>query len=66
MKAILKFDLPEETEEFKVAAAAMELAAALFDIDNKARSVLKHGNGTAEEAIKALEDIRDLMPRHLL
>ena len=42
MEAILKFDLPEDKEEFDVATKAMDWAILAWDIDQDIRNRLKY------------------------
>ena len=42
MKAILEFNLPEDKEEFDVAAKAMDWALVAWDIDDFIRNKLKY------------------------
>lgn len=47
MKAILEFTLPEEQEEYETAANAHYYRAALQEIRQYLRNLVKHGDGTA-------------------
>jgi len=58
MKAILKFDLPEEREEFELASNAVNYSIVLSDIDNYLRSKIKHTDLT-DEQYKVYEEIRE-------
>lgn len=58
MKAQLKFNLPEEQEEFQNALDGASLSCALHEIDQYMRSQLKHYDLPDEVANKVLE-IRD-------
>jgi len=42
MKAILEFNLPEDKEEFDVAAKAMDWALVAWDIDDFIRNKIKY------------------------
>ena len=42
MEAILKFDLPEDKEEFEVASKAMDWSILAWDIDQYIRNRLKY------------------------
>lgn len=53
----LTFSLPEEKAEASFAMRAMDLWSALHDIDNRARSALKHDG----DCVKALEEIRGVV-----
>ena len=65
MKATLEFNLPDDKEEFDVAAKAMDWALLAWDIDQKIRSLLKYEPEkykTGEQALEHIKDeLRDLM-----
>ena len=65
MEAILKFNLPEDEEQFNVAAKSMDWALLAWDVDQIIRILLKHHSGEYETGDLALEhiqeEIRDLM-----
>lgn len=63
--ATLKFTLPEEDVEFKTAMQGREAKVVLWDIDQKLRSLLKHGEPTPAQAVLA-EEIRNMIPYELL
>jgi len=42
MKAILKFDLPEENEEFEIASNGWKYKSILWEFDNHLRSKIKY------------------------
>jgi len=58
--AILKYKLPEEESNFRVAAMSMDWALALWDLDQHLRSLLKYGH-EFKSADKALEGIRQYL-----
>lgn len=63
-KAILEFNLPEETIEHRLAVNAGNYYSVLWDIDQYLRGKLKHGDlkGEQYEVLdKTREEIRDLM-----
>jgi glutamate-1-semialdehyde aminotransferase len=64
-KAILKFDLPEEQSDFNAAIYGRDALYVLWEIDQRLRSLLKHGDPTEKEA-KLAEEIREMIPFHLL
>lgn len=64
-KAILKFDLPDEQGDFDAAIHGREALSVLWDIDQRLRSLLKHGNPTEQEA-RLAEEIREMIPFPLL
>ena len=57
MEAILKFNLPEDKEEFDVASKAMDWALVAWDMDLLLRNKLKHGAPTHH--VHLLEELRD-------
>jgi len=61
MKAILQFNLPEDTYEYTLATRAGDYSSALWEIKQYIRSKLKYGHGenTVEDI---LEDIQCLIP----
>lgn len=65
MKATLEFNLPEDAHEHATACSAGALAAALHDVSNEIRNVLKYQEPSAETR-RALEALRDLIPSWLL
>jgi hypothetical protein len=58
-EAILKFNLPEEQEEFEFASNAGKMHLALWDIKQQLRNHLKHDENMSEEVHRAVENIRD-------
>ena len=63
--AILKFTLPEEDVEFRAASQGRAAKIALWDIDQRLRSLLKYGDPTEEEQ-RLAEEIRNMIPGELL
>lgn len=63
--ATLRFSLPDEEHEFRTAQQGQAAKAALWDIDQRLRSLLKHGEPTDEEA-RLAEEIRGMIPYELL
>lgn len=63
--ATLRFNLPEEELEFNAANQGRLAKIALWDIDQKLRSLLKHGEPTPAQAVLA-EEIRGMIPYELL
>ena len=68
MKAILEFNLPEETEEYEIANSAGRAMGALEDIGNYLRG-FKHRTLSAKEALlfdeirnKFYEIVTDALP----
>lgn len=65
MKAILKFTLPEEQHEFDCARLGEDANLAIWHINERCRSMLKHGDPSPElEAFIA--EIRELIPDECL
>jgi len=59
MKAVLKFQLPEETREFECASKSLELVLALWDMDQYLRNKMKYeSENMSEEVYKTHEEIR--------
>lgn len=63
--AILKFRLPEEEGDFNSALQGRDAKLVLWEIDQRLRSLLKHGEPT-EEGGRLAQEIRDMIPSHLL
>ena len=63
MKAILEFNLPEESTEHRQAIDGSSWECVLFQLDQHFRSIYKHGDddAAAEFADKARDKIRELM-----
>ena len=61
MEAILKFNLPEDKEEFEVASKAMDWSILAWDIDQYIRNRLKHQTEKLDtsSANKELELLRN-------
>ena len=57
MEAILKFNLPEDEEQFNTASKGMDWALVTWDIDQLLRKKLKYEEHT-RDARKVLEDFR--------
>jgi hypothetical protein len=65
MKAILEFDLPDDQDEYDAARLGREALSTLWEIDQRCRSLLKHGEPTDEERGLA-EEIRAMISGELL
>ena len=67
MKALLRFDLsdPDDAREHRYCLAGRDALIALEVIDNRCRSLLKHGE-PSKETERALEEIRSLIPHELV
>jgi len=60
MQAVLKFDLPEDRDEYTAANHGMDYALTCWDMDQKLRSWLKYGHNF-ESADEALERVREVL-----
>ena len=61
-EGILKYNLPEERNEFNVALHGLDFYLALMDVDNELRNILKHDVETKLETPEdALEYVRELI-----
>ena len=58
MKAILEFDLPDESIEFKDAIQGSNWKGVVWDLDQFLRNKLKHGHSfqSADEALEAIRE----------
>lgn len=57
-KAILEFNLPDDSHEFNAATKAIDFWLILMDIKDSYRTKLKYGNYT-EDQQKLLEELQD-------
>ena len=61
-KAILKFDLDEESNDFKLAVNAKEIMSVLWEIDQELRNKTKYASdSTNQETVDALISIKDFL-----
>jgi hypothetical protein len=58
--ATLRFNLPEEQAEFDAARLGRAMVATLWEIDQRCRSLLKHGEPSGETGQLA-EEIREMI-----
>jgi len=65
MKATLTFTLPDEQGEYNAARLGREAMQVLWEIDQRLRSLCKHGEPSSETRQLA-EEIRGLIPAELL
>jgi hypothetical protein len=65
MKATLQFNLPEEQGDFDAARLGSRALLALWEIDQRCRGLLKHGDPTPEQAALA-QEIRAMIDAELL
>ena len=61
-KAIIKFDLKKEANDFKLAANAKEIMSVLWEVDQELRNKIKYtSDNTSQETIDALISIREFL-----
>ena len=61
-KVILKFDLDEESNDFKLAINAKEIMSVLWEVDQELRNKTKYASdSTNQETVDALISIRDFL-----
>ena len=61
-KAILKFDLDEESNDFKLAVNAKEIMSVLWEVDQELRNKTKYASdSTNQETVDTLISIRDFL-----
>jgi hypothetical protein len=65
MKATLSFNLPDEQGEFDAARLGHKALTTLWDIDQRCRSLLKHGD-PSDETARLADEIRGMIPGELL
>jgi hypothetical protein len=65
MKATLAFNLPDEQAEFDAARLGRAALSALWQIDQRCRSLIKHGEPTDEER-RLAQEIRAMIEPELL
>jgi hypothetical protein len=63
--ATLRFTLPDEQGDYDAARLGRQALLTLWEIDQKCRSLLKHGDPTPE-ARKLAEEIRGMIPGEML
>jgi hypothetical protein len=60
MEAILKFNLPDDQEDFNIALDGSKWALSMFELNQWLRSQIKHPpEGMSDDTYKAFEDARD-------
>lgn len=58
--ATLRFRLPDEQNDFDAARLGRQMVATLWEIDQRCRSLLKHGE-PSEETARLAEEIRQML-----
>jgi glutamate-1-semialdehyde aminotransferase len=61
----IRYTLPDEQAEYDAARLGGEAMQVLWQIDQTCRSLLKHGQPTAEER-RLAEQIREMIPGEML
>ena len=56
----IRYSLPEEQAEFDAARLGSKMAVALWDIDQRCRALLKHGE-PSDETARLAEEIRQMI-----
>ena len=60
MEAILKFNLPDDQEDFNIALDGGKWALSMFELNQWLRSQIKHPpEGMSDDTYKAFEEARD-------
>jgi hypothetical protein len=60
MEAILKFNLPDDQEDFNIALDGGKWALSMFELNQWVRSQIKHPPDTmSDDTYKAFEETRD-------
>jgi hypothetical protein len=65
MIVTFRFNLPEEQGEFDAARLGRSALLALWEIDQRCRGLLKHGEPSDETAALA-QEIREMIPPEML
>ena len=65
VKATLSFTLPDDQGEYDAARLGRAALSALWEIDQRCRSLLKHGD-PSDETARLAEEIRAMIPGELL
>ena len=63
--ATLTFELPDEQHDFDAAIQGRDALVVLWDIDQRCRSLIKHGD-PCEETRRLAEEIRAMIPAEML
>ena len=66
MKAILKFNLPEEQPEFDLAVNGNKWSFVAWKIDQELRSKIKYSESITEEQRDIYQEVRNLINEYML
>lgn len=61
MKAVLKYNLPEDNYEFNNAINGTKLITIIEDVDNYIRGKMKYSVGLTEDQMDTYEDVRSYL-----
>ena len=64
-KVTIEFEIPEDQGELDAALRGREAISVLWEVDQRLRGLLKHGELT-EEQTELAREIRDMIPNELL
>jgi hypothetical protein len=66
MKAILKFNLPEEQPEFDLAVNGNKWSFVAWKIDQELRSKIKYSESITEEQRDIYQEVRNLINEYMI
>ena len=66
MEAILKYNLPEDTQEFQTAVSGYKYRWLIQEVDQYLRSEIKYNDKLSNDTCKAFELIRDKIREELI
>lgn len=61
MEAILKFNLPEEQEEFEYAVNGSKWASLVWNLDQELRSKIKYSENITEEQENVYREVKSML-----
>jgi len=64
MKVTIEFSLPEERDDMEYAIKGHDASAALAELDNDLRALIKYNTELSDEFIAGLQKARDLLHQH--
>lgn len=66
MKAILKFNLPEEQPEFDLAVNGSKWSFVAWKVDQELRSKIKYSESITEEQRDIYQEVRNLINEYMI
>jgi len=66
MEAILKYNLPEDSQEFQTAISGHKYKWVIQEIDQYLRNEIKYNSNLSNDTIKAFELIRDKIREEII